>query len=76
MSLITVGEHDQMLRDQQRDLNRIASALEMANQLKVLELAIYHEQADYKDKESHGDQKIYDRIDRLWDMLAERNGYK
>ena len=73
---MTNGEHEQMMRDQQRDLCRIASALEMANQLKVLELAIYHEQAEYKDKESHGDQKMYDRIDRLWGMLADRNGYK
>ena len=74
MSFVTTGEHDQMMRDQQRDLRRIADALEMANQLKVLELAIYHEQADYK--ESHGDETMYNRIDRLWNMLADRNGYK
>lgn len=69
MSFVTNGEHDKMMRDQQRDLNRIATALEMANQLKVLELAIYHEQGMYKDKESR------DRIDQLLDALAKRNGY-
>lgn len=55
MGFVTNGEHDQMMRDQQRDLRRIADALEMANQIKMLELAIYHEQADYK--ESHGNEK-------------------
>ena len=73
MSFVTNGEHDQMMRDQQRDLTRIANALEMANQLKVMELAIYHEQADYK--ESRGDQETYDRIDHLLKTLAKRNGY-
>lgn len=69
-SFVTNGEHDQMMRDQQRDLTRIANALEMANQLKVLELAIYHEQGMYKNKESR------DKIDRIWKTLADRNGYK
>lgn len=38
MSFVTNGEHDQMMRDQQRDLRRIADALEMTNKLKWLEL--------------------------------------
>jgi len=74
MSFVTNGEHDQMLRDQQRDLNRIATALEMANQLKVLELIIYKESVEYK--ESHGCQETYDNVDHLLDVLAPRNGYK
>ena len=44
MGFVTNGEHDQMMRDQQRDLRRIAEALEMANKLKWLELyASVHE---------------------------------
>ena len=74
MSFVTNGEHDRMMRDQQRDLNRIATALEMANQLKVLELTIYKESVDFK--ESHGCQETYDMVDRLLDVLACHNGYK
>lgn len=47
MGFVTNGEHDQMMRDQQRDLRRIADALEMANKLKWLEL--YASVGDTKD---------------------------
>lgn len=69
MGFVTNGEHDQMMRDQQRDLCRIANALEMANKLKVTELIIHHEQAQYRD------QKDYDTIDSVLKKLANMNGY-
>ena len=52
MGFVTNGEHDQMMRDQQRDLTRIATALETANHLKWLEL--YEHYAEVK-----GDRKLF-----------------
>ena len=72
MSFVTNGEHDQMMRDQQRDLRRIATALEMANHIKVIELAMMHCQGDYDEE----DMKDHDLMEKCVVSLLEDNGWK
>ena len=52
MGFVTNGEHDQMMRDQQRDLRRIADALENANHLKWLELYMSSCECKFKEKDA------------------------